>query len=204
MVVAAHCSGLFLEVSEGDADLLAEIIGSFAGDGSGVFEFLSSVTESEKGFCELIVLGGWSQGGDGGASGNGSNLKFENFFFQLKYDALGKSGADSGGDGEGFGVLRDDCFDGAAFGEGADEGEGDFCATAFDFAEHFEESSLAGIAEPVEGVFGFSNDEAGVEIDSFVNDAVFDEDGMGDMNFVSDTVAIDNNWAGIGFEHFSS
>lgn len=120
-------------------------------------------------------------------------MEFENFVFEFEDDSFGKSGPDSWGGGEGFGVLGEDCFDGSAFGEGADEGEGDFCAAPFDFAEHFKESSLAGIAESVEGVIGFADNEAGVEVNGFADGAIFDEYGVGDMDFVADSVAIDND-----------
>lgn len=89
-------------------------------------------------------------------------MEFEDFVFEFEDNSFGESGSDSGGGSEGFGVLSEDGFDGAAFGEGADEGEGDFCATAFDFAEHFKESALAGVAESVESVIGFADDKAGV------------------------------------------
>lgn len=131
-------------------------------------------------------------------------MKFENFIFEFENDAFGESGADSGGSSERFGVLGEDCFNGSSFGKGADESDGDFCATAFDFSEHFEKSTLAMVGESEESVLGFSDNEAGVEVDRFADDAMFDEDRMGDVDFVSDAVAIDDDWAGIGFEHFSS
>lgn len=120
-------------------------------------------------------------------------MEFEDFVFQFKYDPFGETRSDSGGGGKGFCVLSEDCFDGTAFGEGADEGEGDFCAAAFDFAEHFEESALAWVTESVEGVIGFADDKAGIEVDRCTDDAVFDEDGVRDMDFVAYAVAVNDN-----------
>lgn len=131
--------------------------------------------------------------GNGGATGNGGDLEFEDFVFEFEDDSLGESGSDSGGGGEGFGVLGEDGFDGTSFGEGADEGKRDFCATAFDFAEHFEKSALAWVAESVEGVIGFADDKAGVEVDGCTDDAVFDEDGVRNMDFVAYAVTINDN-----------
>lgn len=120
-------------------------------------------------------------------------MEFEDFVFKFEDDSLGESWADSGSCGKGFGVLGDDCFNGASFGEGADEGEGDFCSAALDFSEHFEKATLAGVAESKKCVIGFTDDEAGIEIDSFADDGVLDEDGVRNVDFVSDAVAIDDD-----------
>lgn len=120
-------------------------------------------------------------------------MEFEDFVFEFEDYSLGESWADSGGSGEGFCVLSEDCFDSTTFGESANEGEGDFCAAAFDFAEHFEKSALAWVAESVEGVIGFADDKAGVEVDEGTDDAVFDEDGVGDMDFVAYAVTVNDD-----------
>lgn len=179
--------------------------GLLAGLFGGFFGFGAAVAEGEKGFDEFVV--GGFDGASVGVGGGGDfevELELLDFVFEFYDDTFSKAGADAGGLGESLGVLELDVLDGAVFAVGAEEREGDSGSATFDVAEDVEEAAFFGGGEAVEGVVGFADDVADVEIDGEADGSVGDEDGFGDVEFVADALAIDDDASRAGFNDLAS